>query len=352
MPKISVIAPVYCAEQYLKQFLDSIRQQTFQDYEVILVDDGSCDHSPAILDQYAESEPRAIVIHKENGGVSSARNVGLDLAKGKYVYIVDSDDWLESTALETMWKEAERTGADVIYGAFVVESGRYGTTCKPFSRAFSSTEKNVINEIQTAVNYTMFVRTECELLKPMICHGGAPWRGMFLRSIIEDYGVRYNENLRAMGEDVLFSQELLEFVSSVTYTESIIYHYRQLDSSLSHGYKPDIIHVFQKAFDEEEQFLRCKQKGKEHWEAYYIRVIQYIERTIDGYFMNKENKKREMRCFVEFKHMLKSEPYCSALHRVPLKRFASRRFKIKVLLLRCGLASAFWTIMKYKRRRE
>lgn len=200
MPKISVIAPVYCVEQYLNRFLDSLREQSFHDYEVILVDDGSCDHSAAILDQYAESEPRAVVIHKEHGGVCSARNAGLDRAAGKYIYIVDSDDWLEPTALEVLWKEAERNGADAVYGAFVTENGSSSTICKPFSRAFATTDKNVINEIQTAINFTTeYIRTECQLLRPMICHGGAPWRGMFMRSIAEEHGIRYNEKIRAMG---------------------------------------------------------------------------------------------------------------------------------------------------------
>ncbi len=348
MPKISVIAPVYCTEKYLDQFLDSIRKQSFQDYEVILVDDGSSDHSPMILDQYAESEPRAIVIHKENGGVSSARNVGLDHAAGKYVYIVDSDDWLEPTALETMWKEAERTGADVIYGAYV-EEGRSSIICTPFPRAFSTIDKNVINEIQTVVNHTILIHPECPLLTPLIHHGGAPWRGMFLRSLAEDHKIRYNEKLRTIGEDVLFSQELFEFVSSVTYTESILYHYRELGDSLSRGYKPDIVQICQRAFEEEEQFLRSRHKGKEHWESYYLRVIQYIQWTINVYFMNEGNKNGELRRFLEFEKLLKTEPYRSALRGVPLKRFASRRLKITVLLLRCRLAAVYWIIKKHKR---
>lgn len=150
---------------------------------------------------------------------------------------------------------------------------------------------------------------------------------------------------------MLFSQELFEFVSSVSYTESIIYHYRELENSLSHGYKPDIMHIYQTAFEEEERFLTSKHKGKEHWEAYYVRVFQYIGRAIGVYFMNKENNKTELRRFVEFKQMLKSEPYRTAIREVPLKRFVSKSSKIKVRLLRCGLAGVFWTIIKYRRKR-
>lgn len=349
MPKISVISAVYCMERYLNQFLESIKQQTFQDYEVILVDDGSHDNSPAILDQYAQSEPRAIVIHKNNGGVSSARNAALDRAIGEYVYIVDSDDWLEPTALETLWSETERTGADVVFGAYITESDSSSTIRKPFSHAFTTTDKEVINEIQTAANYTIYIRTDCQLLKPKIRHGGAPWRGMFRRSVAEEHGVRYNEKLRTLGEDVLFWQELLEYVHVVSYTDSVIYHYRLSNSSLSNGYKPDIISVFRKAFEAEEEFLRKNHKGKEHWEAYYIRVIQYINRALASYYQNKENKKSESIRLKEFKQLLQSEPFRSALSSVPLSRFTSRKLKIKVLLLRCRLVRTFWMIDKHER---
>ena len=94
MPQISIIVPVYKSERYLHECIDSILSQTFQDFELILVDDGSPDNCPAICDEYAAKDPRVIVIHKGNGGVSSARNAGLDIAKGEYITFVDSDDWL------------------------------------------------------------------------------------------------------------------------------------------------------------------------------------------------------------------------------------------------------------------
>ena len=94
-PKISVIVPVYKAEAYLHRCVDSILAQTFQDFEVLLIDDGSPDRSGEICDEYARKDKRVRVFHKENGGVSSARNMGLDNARGEYVCFVDSDDWLD-----------------------------------------------------------------------------------------------------------------------------------------------------------------------------------------------------------------------------------------------------------------
>lgn len=96
MPKISIIVPVYNVEKYLRKCIDSILNQTFKDFELILIDDGSTDESGKICDEYNLKDNRIKVIHKENGGLSSARNAGLDIAQGEYIGFVDSDDWIES----------------------------------------------------------------------------------------------------------------------------------------------------------------------------------------------------------------------------------------------------------------
>lgn len=101
-PKISVIVPVYNSEQYLPKCIDSILAQTFSDFELILVNDGSKDGSGDICDEYAQKDKRVRVYHKENGGVSSARNLGLDNAKGEWVYFVDSDDWIDPDCFRTV----------------------------------------------------------------------------------------------------------------------------------------------------------------------------------------------------------------------------------------------------------
>ena len=100
-PKISVIVPVYNVEQYLPRCIDSILAQTFTDFELLLIDDGSTDNSGKICDEYAKKKDTKIrVWHKENGGVSSARNMGLDFAKGEYIQFIDSDDFIEKICLK------------------------------------------------------------------------------------------------------------------------------------------------------------------------------------------------------------------------------------------------------------
>lgn len=121
IPKISVIVAVYKAEAYLHRCVDSLLAQTFQDFEILLIDDGSPDNSGKICDDYAKQDFRIHVFHKENGGVASARQCGIDHAKGEYTTHVDPDDWVEPTMLEDLYKKAKEVDADMIWGDFYFE---------------------------------------------------------------------------------------------------------------------------------------------------------------------------------------------------------------------------------------
>ena len=112
---VSVIIPVYNVEKYLAECVDSVLCQTYTDYEVILVDDGATDSSGQICDDYARKDPRIRVIHQPNGGLSAARNTGLNAARGEYIYFLDSDDYITSDALEYMVATAEQAQADVVF---------------------------------------------------------------------------------------------------------------------------------------------------------------------------------------------------------------------------------------------
>ena len=111
---ISIIVPVYKVEPYLRKCVDSILAQTYKNLEIILVDDGSPDNCPALCAQYAKEDPRVRVIHKENGGVSTARNAGLDAATGEYVTFVDSDDWIDPDMYVSMMTRIREYGCDAV----------------------------------------------------------------------------------------------------------------------------------------------------------------------------------------------------------------------------------------------
>jgi glycosyltransferase involved in cell wall biosynthesis len=136
--KITVIVPVYKAEGYLHLCVDSILAQTHGNLEIILVDDGSPDGSGRICDAYAARDDRVRVVHKANGGVSSARNAGLDLASGEYVSFIDADDWIESDFLESLFGRAEAPGANMVIGGFVSDNALYRSCRLPPNDNFYS----------------------------------------------------------------------------------------------------------------------------------------------------------------------------------------------------------------------
>ena len=115
-PLVSIIVPIYKVEPYLRRCLDSIVNQSYTNLEIILVDDGSPDNCPQICDEYASKDNRIKVIHKKNGGLSDARNAGLDICKGEYISFVDSDDWVDEKYIETLLDLAIKENVDIAIG--------------------------------------------------------------------------------------------------------------------------------------------------------------------------------------------------------------------------------------------
>ena len=126
-PQISVIVPIYNVDKYLNRCIDSIINQIFTDFEIILVNDGSFDNSPQICDEYARKDSRIKVIHKKNGGLSDARNTGIGIARGRYLAFVDSDDYLDPSYLAVLFYAAERNGCDISYCNYAIYKQERGT---------------------------------------------------------------------------------------------------------------------------------------------------------------------------------------------------------------------------------
>jgi glycosyltransferase involved in cell wall biosynthesis len=219
--RISIIVPVYNAEEYLSRCLDSILGQDMDSYEVILVDDGSTDSSPLICDRYSATDPRFRTIHKPNGGVSSARNAGLNLAKGEYLMFVDSDDALEQGALSAMTEGLN--GEDFVLGGFVEYIGEIpNRNVAPASRV-SYSKDNLADFFEANI------RRNCEMMD-------APWAKLFRRKSIGN--IRFNENL-SYAEDKLFVFEFLSSCKSIYTCPKVVYNYYLRAGSLGSDISSD-----------------------------------------------------------------------------------------------------------------
>ena len=145
--KISVIMPVYNVEAYVAKAIESMLAQTLTDFEFLIVDDGTKDKSGIICDEYAKKDSRIHVIHKENGGAPSARNTAIDIAKGKYMYFMDSDDWAEPTMLEDMYALAEKNAAQLVVCGFYIDT-YYGTQHLSEKICVDNKKKMLINQLK------------------------------------------------------------------------------------------------------------------------------------------------------------------------------------------------------------
>ncbi len=202
---ITVIVPVYKAERYLDQCVQSIADQTYKNLEIILVDDGSPDHCPAMCDAWAAKDSRIRVIHKENGGFSSARNAGLDAANGAYIQFVDSDDWIMPDMTEALVSCAVRENADVV---------RCG-----YCELVDDDMQEVCTNSQT------YCPDHNKLVIDIMNDGlmsGAVWNKLYKRSVLD--GIRFRSGY---SEDILFNYCVIQNKSKTVYMTGTYYVYRQ-----------------------------------------------------------------------------------------------------------------------------
>ena len=235
----SIIIPVSNVEKYLRECIDSILIQTFTDFEVILVDDGSKDGSPLICDEYVEKDNRIKVIHKQNGGLSDARNVGTSEAKGKYIVYIDSDDYYDDNQfLEKVYDKAVKTNGDVICYKFkkYLENKKEIIEC-----SFSCPDFDKKESLAEKINY---------LVKQDAFYCSA-WSKSFKRSIVCENNIEFEKGL--LGEDQEWYYHLLLKISSIEFLDEAFLVYRQRDNSITSSWKiknlKDCIYIIEKWSD-------------------------------------------------------------------------------------------------------
>ena len=213
MKKITIIVPVYKVEKYLDRCVQSIVNQTYQNLEIILVDDGSPDKCPQMCDDWANQDARIKVIHKINGGVSSARNAGLDVATGEYIQFVDSDDYLELSACETLVEKMVTNEADIVVVGFIP----IGDNAK-YIQISDFTTSDKMYAIQNLYN--------CRVLN-------AVWNKIYKKNLLD--GIRFKENMK-YGEDLLFNLQYMQNCQLIVYTSEPLYNYVNTPGSVVHSF--------------------------------------------------------------------------------------------------------------------
>lgn len=342
-PKVSVIVPVYNVEPYIRQCLDSLINQTLSDIELIVVDDGSPDNCPQIIDEYAAKDGRIRPIHKKNGGVSAARNDGLAAARGEYLHFVDSDDWLAEDALERMVSKAEETDSDVVIGDFYAAKGTEYTRQKMFDREFVTDDPATVRVIQNTVLPKGLTAFKSNVFSRGYCLG-APWHSLIRSSLVFEYHLTYDPYVKGMFDDGLFMLHVFEYANKVAYISTVTYFYRFVTGSITQKFNPNILAAYQRVYERLDQFGTEYKKGEDYDEAVRVRVIGYLNKSMSVYFMNSKNEKSEAERYQEFRQLLETQPYRNAIKQVKFNSIYSKKTKTLVFLLKMRMNKIYWRI--------
>ena len=254
-PLISIVVPVYNVENYLRRCFESIVSQTYTNLEIILVDDGSTDGSAALCDELEKSDDRVLVIHRNNGGLSAARNTGLKAAKGQYIAFWDSDDWVEPNILEIAYNHQKEKNYDIVVWGYSAD----------FVNEQESVLKNSITDIQ---NTTFEKGVPFLNMEAFLGAIGYAWNKLYKIDILKANGLFFTEGLSLI-EDIVFNAKVFQKALSVSFIQDIGTHYIQRTrKTLGSKYYPNYIHLKQTALNSHIQLLNLAQVPPKNIETY------------------------------------------------------------------------------------
>ena len=270
MPKISVIVPIYNVEKYLQQCLDSILVQSLQDLEIICIDDGSTDNSVNILDEISVKDSRVKVVHKENAGYGAAMNVGLDMATGEYVGIVESDDYVLPQMYETLYAVAVENDLDMVKSDAYYWLEKENFLSRIHTKSLDSYYDRVLDSLDRNYFFEFYMNI---------------WTGIYKKSFLDENMIRFHESPGASYQDNGFWMLTCIYASRAMWINKAFYYYRQ-DNPMASVRDRGKIMAMTKEYEYIEDFL--KKQGHEKYLpfgafciiALFLKKINYFEGKI------------------------------------------------------------------------
>lgn len=312
MPKVSIIVPVYNVERYLRQCLDSLVNQTYQNIEIICVDDGSTDASSEILTEYALKNSKVRVIRQENSGLSVARNVGFSFATGEYVMYVDSDDWIDVCTCEKAVFKAEEHAADLVMWPYIREFPNRSAPKVIFSeeKTFHAAECRELQRRMVGLLGTELAHPENA---DALC---TVWGKLYLRELIAQNDIHFTD-LQRIGtyEDGLFNLHYLAHVKNATYIPDYLSHYRK-NSGMTSKYRKELAAQWKNLFSDMRGYIEKGGYGSDFEQALNNR----ISLSIIGLGLNAvalTNRK----ALAEIRNILSDKEYHAAVKTLPMRYF-------------------------------
>lgn len=294
---VSVIIPVYNVERYIERCICSALKQSYSDLDIIVVDDGSLDKSREICEELCKVDNRIRLVRKQNGGAASARNVGLEMAKGDWVIGLDADDWIEKDYIMRLVHTAEENNLDccisssklIVYGEndeILSQESR-----KIFDKEFITGKVEEIYKVQANACAARVNDLPINIDFVALRSCATPWDKLYKNSIIQKANLRYDEDLHSK-EDIVFSVNYLKQCNRIGYIDTEGYRYGVYKNSLSHGYNEWIVSDAKLTIEYFNNYLKKCRNQMEHdilCQGMYTAMIRFFIEECERYFFNKKN---------------------------------------------------------------
>lgn len=302
MVDVSIVVPIYnTPESYLKKNIESIIQQSKFEIEIILVNDGSTNNALDICNSYAKIDDRIVIIDQVNLGVSVARNVGMDKAKGNWVTFIDPDDWIDNKYIESLFScTINNAGADIIIGNCYINEGSLEkeNDFLPSTKISIVTEKNIL--------MGQLVGKKISKYYPQHMAVGVPWGKLFDRKFLSDNNIKFIPGMIRM-QDNIFSLYAFFYSKKIVFTPARGYHYRKEANSVSFSYNPNIVQHFEKYFFETEFFIRNKlNSNKRYMNSLLVKRLTSFNSYLKYYILHPKNslsRREKKKLFVSILNM-------------------------------------------------
>lgn len=289
-PKVSVIVPVYNVEKYIDRCMETLLNQKLTDIEIILVNDGSPDNSPAICDQYAEKDRRVKVVHKANGGLGYARNSGIEIATGEYIAFVDSDDYVDTSMYKKLYEVANNNNSDVVFCGFnrELKRGKFFPVleCKELVKYEGDEEigKLLLDFIASKPKYPVERK-----------YAMSVWHSIYKLDIIKENNIRFVSEREYASEDLPFQIDFFKKANKINFIPDVFYYYCYNDSSLTKTFVQD------KYFRFKRHYFLIREKASD-LDPYFFRANRYIIGAIRIHILrlvNSSLKRKEKLKFIK-----------------------------------------------------
>lgn len=326
--KVSIIIPIYNMEKYLEKCIESIINQSYSNLEIILVNDGSKDDSLKICEKYRKIDKRVKVIDKQNGGVSSARNIGLNNSTGEWINFMDPDDWAEKDMIEFLITNAKKNNAEIVQGNCYYNIGNKQKERKAINPNLIIRDKDKIELFQLDIISTIYEERDNNVsLGPI----RGVWGKLYKKEVLDN--LRFNNELYAF-EDGVFNLYAFEKANRIILTNKYLYHYRKNLKSACNAYKSSWLTQIKQILVEVDKFVREKDKDV-FYEVYNLLTCEMFTSSLTRSIFHKDNGKTITEEKKILKEYINSEIFQNAFSNVNFK-YLNKKQKLIIFLAKKG----------------